>query len=157
VVLLPRTAYKISGSLTRATGAVLGGAWRQWLYAAEVVAGCAIGSVWGVPGVAVGASVAIVAHFATMLVFSARISRGLVGRVLRSYARSLPVAAATAAVAWPVAAALRGAVPDLVVVLGTAVSGVVAAVAALVASRRLFRDELAVLAAARSRSAPPAG
>jgi O-antigen/teichoic acid export membrane protein len=157
VVLLPRTAYKISGSLTRATGAVLGGAWRQWLYAAEVVAGCAIGSVWGVPGVAVGASVAIVAHFATMLVFSARISRGLVGRVLRSYARSLPVAAATAAVAWPVAAALRGAVPDLVVVLGTAVSGVVAAVAALVASRRLFRDELAVLAAARSRTAPRAG
>jgi hypothetical protein len=48
-------------------------------------------------------------------------------------------------------------VPDLVVVLGTAVSGVVAAVAALVASRRLFRDELAVLAAARSRTAPRAG
>jgi Tfp pilus assembly ATPase PilU len=121
------------------------------------VVGCAIGSVWGVTGVAVGASVAIVAHFVTMLVFSARISRGLVGRVLRSYARSLPVAAATAAVAWPVAAALRGAVPDLVVVLGTAGSGVVAAVAALVASRRLFRDELAVLAAARSRTAPRAG
>ncbi|MEX5721376.1 oligosaccharide flippase family protein [Geodermatophilus maliterrae] len=157
VVLLPRTAYKISGSLTRATGAVLGGAWRQWLYAAEVTLGCAVGSAWGITGVAVGASVAIVAHFVTMLVFSARISRGLVGRVLRSYARSLPVAAATAAVSWPVAAALRGAAPDLVVVLGTAGSGVLAAAAALFASRRLFRDELTVLAAARSRPAPPGG
>jgi PST family polysaccharide transporter len=158
VVLLPRTAYKISGSLTRATGAVLGGAWRQWLYAAEVTVGCAIGSVWGTTGVAVGASVAIVAHFVTMLVFSARISRGLVGRVLRSYARSLPVAAATAAAAWPVAAALRGAaLPDLVVVLGTAASGVLVAGAALVASRRLLRDELSVLATARSRPAPATG
>ncbi|WP_091109438.1 lipopolysaccharide biosynthesis protein [Geodermatophilus dictyosporus] len=153
VVLLPRTAYKISGSLTRATGAVLGGAWRQWLYAAEVTLGCAVGSAWGVRGVAVGASVAIVAHFLTMLVFSARISPGLVGRVLRSYARSLPVAAATAAVAWPVATALRGAAPDPVVVLGTAASGVLAAAAALLATRRLFRDELAVLATARSRPA----
>jgi len=58
LVLLPRTAYKISGSLTRATGAVLGGAWRQWLYATEVVVGCAIGSRWGIDGVAIGASVA---------------------------------------------------------------------------------------------------
>ncbi|SDC49601.1 polysaccharide transporter, PST family [Geodermatophilus telluris] len=155
VVLLPRTAYKISGSLTRATGAVLGGAWRQWLYAAEVTVGCAVGSAWGVPGVAVGASVAIVAHFATMLVFSARISPGLVGRVLRSYARSLPVAVATAAAAWPAAALLRPSTPDAVVVLGTVVSGLLAAGAALLASRRLFRDELSVLAAARSRPAPP--
>ena len=156
-VLLPRTAYKISGSLTRATGAVLGGAWRQWLYAAEVTVGCAVGSVWGIPGVAVGASVAIVAHFLTMLAFSARISRGLVGRVLRSYARSLPVALATAAVAWPVAAELRSSAPDLVVVLGTGASGVLAAVAALVVCRRLLRDELSVLATVRSRPAPPAG
>src|SRR3712207_120417 len=88
VVLMPRTAYKISGSLTRATGAVLGGAWRQWLYAGEVVLGCAIGSHWGVDGVAVGASLAIVLHTATMLKFSARIERGLVTRVLGAYAKS---------------------------------------------------------------------
>ncbi|MBB3083221.1 lipopolysaccharide biosynthesis protein [Geodermatophilus sabuli] len=155
VVLLPRTAYKISGSLTRATGAVLGGAWRQWLYAAEVAVGCAIGSTWGISGVAVGASVAIVLHFATMLTFSARISRGLAGRVLRSFAKSLPIAAATAAAAWPVATALRHSAPDLVVALGTAAAGVLAAAAALVACRRLFRDELAVWAVARSRPAPP--
>ncbi|MDQ1513906.1 MAG: hypothetical protein QOC59_1748, partial [Microbacteriaceae bacterium] len=33
LVLLPRTTYKISTSLTRATGAVYRAAWRTWLYA----------------------------------------------------------------------------------------------------------------------------
>jgi PST family polysaccharide transporter len=94
VVLVPRTAYKISGSLTRATDAVLGGAWRQWLYAAEVAFGCLIGSRWGITGVAVGASLAIVAYFLTMLAFSARIRRGLMGSTLRAYGKFLPVAAA---------------------------------------------------------------
>ncbi len=156
VVLMPRTAYKISGSLTRATGAVLGGAWRQWLYAGEVVLGCAVGSHWGVVGVAVGASIAIVLHFATMLAFSARISDGLVGRVLRTYARSLPVALATAAVSAPLAAWLRGTTPDVVTLLVTAAGGAVAAALAVLLRRRSFRDELSLLSAARSRPARPA-
>ena len=150
LVLMPRTAYKISGSLTRATGAVLGGAWRQWLYAAEVTIGCAIGSHWGVGGVAVGASVAIVAHFATMLAFSARIGSGLAGRALRAYAKSLPLAAATAAASWPVAVSLRGDVPHVVVVLGAATAGLSAAGVVLLAARRHFRDELSIVGAARS-------
>jgi O-antigen/teichoic acid export membrane protein len=156
VVLMPRTAYKISGSLTRATGAVLGGAWRQWLYAVEVVVGCVIGSHWGVVGVAVGASVAIVLHFATMLAFSARISRGLVGRVLRAYATSLPVALGTAAVAAPLATQLRGTAPAAVTLLVTAAAGAAAAGLTVLACRRLFRDELSLVSAARSRpSAQP--
>ena len=53
LVLLPRTSYKISGSFTRARGAVLGASSRQWLYAAEVIVGCLIGSHFGVVGVAV--------------------------------------------------------------------------------------------------------
>jgi PST family polysaccharide transporter len=145
VVLLPRTAYKISGSLTRATGAVLGGAWRQWVYAAEVVVGCAIGSRWGINGVAVGASVAIVLHTLTMLKFSARLERGLVGRVLRAYAKSLPMAVLVAAVCWPLASWLRGSVPAAVVVLATAAAGAVAAGSTLLVTRRWFREEFAVL------------
>ena len=45
---------------------MLGGAWRQWVYAGEVIVGCAIGSHWGINGVAVGASLAIVLHMATI-------------------------------------------------------------------------------------------
>jgi PST family polysaccharide transporter len=145
VVLLPRTAYKISGSLTRATGAVLGGAWRQWVYAGEVVVGCAIGSHWGIKGVAVGASIAIVLHTATMLKFCARLERGLIGRVLRGYAKSLPLAVAVAAACWPLASWLRGSTPAVVVALATAAAGAAAAALTLLLSRRFFREEFAVL------------
>jgi PST family polysaccharide transporter len=145
LVLLPRTAYKISGSLTRATGAVLGGALRQWIYAGEVVLGCAIGSRWGINGVAVGASVAIVLHTATMLKFSARIERGLVARVLGAYAKSLPLAGAVAVACWPLAASLRGAIPAVLVALVTAAAGAAAAALALSLTRRYFREEFALL------------
>jgi O-antigen/teichoic acid export membrane protein len=151
VVLLPRTAYKISGSLTRATGAVLGGAWRQWVYAGEVVLGCAIGSRWGINGVAVGASVAIVLHAATMLKFSARIERGLVARVLGAYAKSLPLAVAVAVVCWPLAAWLRESTPAVLVALATAAVGAAAGALALLLTRRFFSDEFALLRAGRRR------
>lgn len=160
VVLLPRTAYKISGSLTRATGAVLGGAWRQWLYAGEVVLGCAVGSRWGITGVAVGASLAIVLHTATMLKFSARLQRGLVGRVLRAYAKSLPLALGVAAVSWPLASWLRESTPTVVTVLLTGAAGTVAALLVLLLGRRLFRVELDTLRRGGRREprvAEPAG
>jgi O-antigen/teichoic acid export membrane protein len=148
-VLLPRTAYKISGSLTRATGAVLGGAARQWVYAAEVVLGCLVGSRWGIVGVAVGASVAIVLHALTMLVFSARVSRGLVGRVLIAYAKSLPLAVAVGGVCWPLADALRESLPAVLVLLLTAAAGIAVAALTLLVTRRFFQQELDVVRRAR--------
>lgn len=55
LVLLPRTSYKISTSLTRATGAVYRAAWRQWLYAGYVVVLTVTGGLlWGLVGVAAG-------------------------------------------------------------------------------------------------------
>jgi O-antigen/teichoic acid export membrane protein len=151
-VLLPRTAYKISGSLTRATGAVVGGALRQWIYAAFVVVGCVVGSRWGLAGVAAGTSVAIVVHTLVMLKFSSRIKRGLVGDVLRAYAKSLPAAAATAAVCWPLAVWLRDSgVPAVVTLLVTSAAGLLMAGLVLLAMRRMFAEELAVLAQFRPR------
>jgi O-antigen/teichoic acid export membrane protein len=145
VVLLPRTAYKISGSLTRATGAVLGGAVRQWIYAGEVALGCAIGSRWGINGVAVGASVAIVLHTVVMLKFSARLQRGLVTRVLGAYAKSLPLALAVAAACWPLAEWLRGSTPAALVGLATTATGAAVAALTLLLTRRFFREEIALL------------
>ena len=114
LVLLPRTTYKISTSLTRATGAVYRAAWRQWLYAAEVVVFCSVGAhVAGVDGVAVGAAVAIVAHFLVMLHFSARVSAGLMGATLRMYGRHLPALVATIAAVAGVAALVRPLGSDL--------------------------------------------
>jgi O-antigen/teichoic acid export membrane protein len=146
LVLLPRTAYKISGSLTRATGAVFGGAWRQWLYAAEVVLGALVGSQWGIVGVAAGASIAIVLHTATMLVFSARLSQGLVGRVLRAYVKALLPALGAVATAWPLATWLReGSTHDIVTLLATGTVGTLSAGLVVLLCSRWFPAEVATL------------
>ncbi len=151
LVLLPRASYKISGSLTRATGAVGGGAWRQWVYAAEVALFCAVGARWGISGVAAGASLAIVAHFLTMLHFSSRISPGLLGAVLGMYVRKHALLGGVVlAATWGVAAALRGG-PAVLTLLVAGVAGSAAALLYLFLARRFFTAELAVVGTLTSR------
>lgn len=145
LVLLPRTSYKLSGSLTRATGAVYRGAWRQWLYAAEVFVGCVIGSRWGVTGVAVGASVAIVLHFLVMLHFSGRVAPGLVRMVLRQYLKHVPVTAAVLVTTYLVVTLVRPYGLELVTLLAGGAVGVLTSVASVALMRRLFREELGTL------------
>lgn len=151
LVLLPRTTYKISTSLTRATGAVYRAAWRQWLYAAEVVVFCVVGArVAGVDGVAAGAAVAITAHFLVMLHFSARVSPGLAGATLRMYGKHVPAVVATAVATVGTAAAVRPlGSPVLTLAAATLVSAATAG-AVLLALRGRFRPELAVLRRARA-------
>ncbi|HEY0812036.1 MAG TPA: lipopolysaccharide biosynthesis protein [Pseudonocardia sp.] len=150
LVLLPRTTHKISTSLTRATGAVYRAAWRMWLYAAEVVVFCWVGArVAGVDGVAVGAAVAIVAHFLVMLRFSARVSAGLVGATFAMYGKHLPALAATVTVTVGVAAAVRPLACDVLTLVTVTLAGTLAAAAVLVGLRGRFRAELGVLSHAR--------
>lgn len=59
-VLFFRTAYKFAGTVLRAKGHVYHAALLQWVYAALVAVGALIGVRWGLEGVAVGTSVAIV-------------------------------------------------------------------------------------------------
>lgn len=66
VGLLFRTSYKISDSLTRATGRVYARAWRQGIFAVSVLLGAIIGKEWELSGVAVGVTVAIVLNFLLM-------------------------------------------------------------------------------------------
>jgi PST family polysaccharide transporter len=150
LVLLPRTTYKISTSLTRATGAVYRAAWRQWLYAAEVVVFCSVGAgVAGVDGVAVGAALAIVAHFFVMLHFSARVSAGLMGATLRMYGKHLPALAASVVAVTGVAALVRPLGSDVLTLAAGTVAAALAAGLALLALRGWFRPELRVLGHAR--------
>ncbi len=66
LVLVFRTASKMSDSLTRATGAVYKRAWRQWIYATAVFTGAWVGHFWGLGGVAIGVGLAIVLNFLLM-------------------------------------------------------------------------------------------
>jgi O-antigen/teichoic acid export membrane protein len=145
LVLLPRTSYKISGSFTRARGAVLGGSLRQWLYAAEVIIGCAIGSIWGVVGVAAGAGVAITLHYLTMVHFSAQVTKGLWRRLGRAYLRYIPIAVLAVGAALLGRLVTAGAGSALLTLV--AVTGLVLAATALVlvVGRRAFAEELSLL------------
>lgn len=154
VVLLPRTSYKLSGSLTRATGAVYRGAWRQWLYAAEVLVGCLVGARWGVTGVAVGASVAIVLHFLVMLQFSGRVAPGLVRMVLLQYLKHIPVTAVVLGATSVVVTLVRPHGLDLVTLLTGGAVGVLSSVASVALMRRFFREELSTLSTLTGRRLP---
>lgn len=70
-----RTSYRMSDSLSRATGRVYGRAWRQWLYAGLVFLGAWIGHFRGVSGVAVGVLGALLINYLLM----AQLSLSLVG------------------------------------------------------------------------------
>jgi O-antigen/teichoic acid export membrane protein len=61
-----RTSYRVSDSLSRATGKLYRRAWRQWLYAGLVFIGALIGRHWGLPGVAVGVLCAITVNYGMM-------------------------------------------------------------------------------------------
>jgi PST family polysaccharide transporter len=72
VSLVGRTGYKTSDTLARAKGAVYSGAWRQWIYAVEIVVGAGLGLRWGLTGVACGVTIAILMQYAVMLDFGRR-------------------------------------------------------------------------------------
>lgn len=68
-----RTAYKISDSLSRATGKVYNRAWRQAIYAFFVIFGSWIGKSWGLNGVAIAVLFSIVFNYYSMLHLSTKI------------------------------------------------------------------------------------
>src|SRR5439155_10953704 len=64
--MLFRTSYKMSDSLTRATGAVYRRAWRQVVYAGLVIGGAWIGQHWDLTGVAWGVLASLTINFLLM-------------------------------------------------------------------------------------------
>jgi O-antigen/teichoic acid export membrane protein len=98
-----RSGYKVSDALWRAKGIMFAGAWRQWLYAGEVLTGAWIGSAWGVNGVAVGVGIAITLHYIVMLIFARQMIHVSVPSVLLIHFRYAVVAGACGLAVWPMA------------------------------------------------------
>lgn len=61
-----RMAYKVCDALVRSLGAVYKRLWVQIVYAITVILGAFIGKEWGVEGVAIATSIAIVLNYAIM-------------------------------------------------------------------------------------------
>lgn len=73
LVLFARTGYKLSDSLAKATGAVYSRATRELVYAVMVVVSTWLGYQWGIVGVSVGVSLAILTNWVVGLALSCRI------------------------------------------------------------------------------------
>lgn len=118
--MLFRTSFMISDCLALARGDVYRRASRKWAYAGLVVLGSLVGQRWGLSGVAAGVALALAANFLLM----AQLSLSVIGmswrRFVAAHAPAATLSVLVAAVAWPVATALRGTgVPAFVVLLGT--------------------------------------
>lgn len=115
VALLFRTSYKISHSLVRATGRVYESAWRESLYALTVLVGAAVGSRWGISGVAAGTTVAIALEFTMFAALGMKIT-GLSRRdLLDAHQAGLRLAVVTTIIAYGLVTSLRalGAPPPI--------------------------------------------
>ncbi|CAN7629544.1 lipopolysaccharide biosynthesis protein [Mesorhizobium sp. LjNodule214] len=72
--MLFRTSYKLSDSVSRATGTVYARAWRQAVFTIGVFVGSVIGQFWGIEGVAIGVGAAFGVNFILMAQLSLRVT-----------------------------------------------------------------------------------
>ena len=137
--MLFRTSYKMSDSLARATGAVYRRAWRQAIHALLVIAGAAIGSRWGIPGVAAGVLVAVTSNFLIMAQLSVRVAHVSWTSVIAAHRAATLLALGGALAAWGVAAISRTAgLPSLVTLIAGGAAGAAALAALAMLAPRTF-------------------
>jgi O-antigen/teichoic acid export membrane protein len=105
--LLMRTSYKMSDSLTRASGAVYRRAWRQMIYAGLVFSGAFVGRNWGVEGVAVGVLGAVTVNYLLMAQMSIRLVGESWRTFVRAHANAALLAVCLGVAALPAATILR--------------------------------------------------
>ncbi len=118
--LVFRTAYKMSDSLTRATGAVYRRAWRQAIYAGAVILGSLVGQRWGIVGVAWGVTIAITLNYALMAHLSLTLAPIGLPRFLAAHTAAVVLALVCGIPAYALAEALRHhGLGDLMIIVTT--------------------------------------
>lgn len=129
VGMMFRTSYRMSDSLSRATGKVYRRAWRQALYAALVFFGAWVGQFWGVTGVAAGVLAALFINYLLMAQLSLTVGQITWLRFLQVQLPAIRLTVLVGGVALAVIAGSRqlalgplvGLVAGLAAALGTAV------------------------------------
>jgi len=118
--LLFRMSYKMSDSLSRATGAVYRRAWRQVIYAIMVLTGTYIGQFWGLYGVACGVAVALIGNFLLMAHLSLKLINISWLEMVKAHKHGLVFGIMTGAVSYSVIALCRmNSVPDFMTLIMT--------------------------------------
>ena len=126
--MLFRTSYKLSDSMTRATGTVYARAWRQAVFAGGVVAGSVVGQRWGVEGVAIGVVAALTGNFLLMAQLSLRVSGMRWSEFVAAHLPGLALAGAVGTGVWALTDWLRELqLPPLALILDVALAAAVGA------------------------------
>jgi O-antigen/teichoic acid export membrane protein len=161
-----RTSYRMSDSLSRATGKVYRRAWRQALYAALVFLGAWIGQFWGVSGVAVGVLVALLINYLLMAQLSLSVGQISWLRFFQAQLPALSLTLLTGAAAFAALAAARhvGLPPLLTLLAGTGAAAGIGLVSAWLAPEftlgpdgMRMRDTLRTQFRGRLRPTPAGG
>lgn len=116
--MLFRTSYKLSDSVSRATGTVYARAWRQAIFTGGVAVGSIVGQHWGVAGVALGVVVAFAGNFFLMAQLSLRVTGMRWSEFATAHLPGLALAGVIGTSVWAVTEQLRDLhVPPLVLLL----------------------------------------
>ncbi|CDX14000.1 Polysaccharide biosynthesis protein [Mesorhizobium sp. ORS 3324] len=105
--MLFRTSYKLSDSVSRATGTVYARAWRQAVFTIGVFVGAFIGQLWGVEGVAFGVGMAFGINFFLMAQLSLRVTAMTWREFVVAHLPGLALAGALGAGVWAFVGWLR--------------------------------------------------
>ncbi|MDX8442184.1 lipopolysaccharide biosynthesis protein [Mesorhizobium australafricanum] len=105
--MLFRTSYKLSDSISRATGTVYARAWRQAVFTIGVFVGSVIGQRWGVEGVAFGVGVAFAVNFFLMAQLSLRVTRMTWSEFAAAHLPGVALAGVVGTGAWAVVEWMR--------------------------------------------------
>lgn len=105
--MLFRTSYKLSDSVSRATGTVYARAWRQAVFTIGVFVGSVTGQRWGVEGVAFGVGVAFAINFFLMAQLSLRVTGMSWSEFLGVHLPGLALAGVVGTGAWALVEWLR--------------------------------------------------
>ena len=98
--LLFRTSYKMSDSISRATGAVYRRAWRQAIYAGLVFGGAWVGSRWGVTGVSIGVLASLLINFFLMADLSLTVAHTTWRRFVEAHVPAMLTALLAGSTTW---------------------------------------------------------
>ncbi len=107
VGMLFRTSYKLSDSVSRATGVVYARAWRQAIFVIAVAMGAVIGQLWGVSGVAFGVVAAVATNFILMAHLSLRVIGMRWSEFVAAHVPGVALAGVVGPGVWVVADQLR--------------------------------------------------
>ena len=119
--MLFRTSYKLSDSVSRATGTVYARAWRQAVFTIGVFVGAITGQFWGVEGVAFGVGLAFGVNFFLMAQLSLRVTAMTWWEFAMAHVPGLALAAALGMGTWTLVEWLRELrLPPLTLLVDTA-------------------------------------